>query len=160
MPARSYALMKLDVCSDRRSIGSTVRSNVASPVLLAKSAMTTDTGSCAGGGISERAYHQPPPTRPIETTIIAAKLLTPNTRLTGTSVPSSVSLPSSVSSSTVVWKRFSGSGSRQRVIRCSSGSGTSGTKSRIGVGVCCMRARSSAMGPSADECLPRPTSAS
>ena len=62
MPSRSYALMKPAPSSARLSIGSSVRSNAGSFVRFWKSAITTDTGSCAAGGISERAYHQLPPT--------------------------------------------------------------------------------------------------
>ena len=58
MALRSYALMKPAPSSARFSIGSSVRSNAGSPVVFSKSAMTTETGSCAAGGINVRAYHQ------------------------------------------------------------------------------------------------------
>ena len=47
--SRSYALMKPAPSSASFSIGSSVRSNVGSPVPFWKSAITTDTGSCATG---------------------------------------------------------------------------------------------------------------
>ena len=60
------------------------------------------------------------------TSATAAASDQPATRLTGISLPLSSRRSSSAANSVVVWKRFAGSGSRQRDDHRSSASGTSG----------------------------------
>ena len=58
---RANAVTKLAVSIESLRIGSSVWSNVASPVALSKSAITAVTGSCSTGGGGGRKYHHAPP---------------------------------------------------------------------------------------------------
>ena len=81
MPLRSYALMKPAPSSARLSIGSSVRSNVGSPVRFWKSAITTETGSCATGGGGGRRYHQMPDESATSSKLIATATGSPTNAL-------------------------------------------------------------------------------
>src|SRR5436190_22338470 len=119
--------MKPAPSSESLSIGSSVWSNVGSPVLLLNSAITTVTGSCAltGGGV--RVKYQGPVTSAMTPAAAAAISFLLNRAGTGIGLPSSSNAASAAASSSLVWNRLPGSGSRQRETIWSTSSVTSGT---------------------------------
>jgi len=98
MPLRSNAVTNVASSSAIFSIGSRVRSNVESPVPFSRSAMTTETGSCAAADGRGRLTHHPPPAKASPSTVVPTRTRHPGirSRRAGRAVPASRAATTSV----------------------------------------------------------------